>query len=57
MASANRWNRTAGSQSARSIAVIVILDIAAPLEAYGLLRSAGMTAVTPKRIADQRPLR
>jgi hypothetical protein len=26
--------------------VIVILDIAAPLEAYGLLRSAGMTAVT-----------
>ena len=30
----------------RSIAMIAIFDIAAPLVAYGLLRSAGLTAVT-----------
>jgi hypothetical protein len=30
----------------RSIAMIVIFDVAAPLVAYNLLRSAGMTAVT-----------
>jgi len=43
--------RTAGTGQAitdrlRPIAMIVILDIAAPLAAYSLLRSAGMTAVT-----------
>jgi hypothetical protein len=31
---------------ARSIAMIVIFDVAAPVAAYSLLRSAGMTAVT-----------
>jgi len=30
----------------RAIAMIVIFDVAAPLAAYGLLRSAGLTAVT-----------
>ena len=30
----------------RSIAMIVIFDVAAPLAAYGLLRAAGLTAVT-----------
>ena len=30
----------------RSIAMIVIVDVVAPLAAYSLLRSAGMTAVT-----------
>jgi len=43
--------RTAGHTPAqggrvRTIALIVILDVAAPLAAYGLLRSAGVTAVT-----------
>jgi intracellular septation protein A len=36
----------ARSSRLRSIAVIVIFDIAAPLVAYKLLRSAGMSAVT-----------
>lgn len=44
-------NRTAGTSPAaagqlRSISMIVIFDVAAPLAAYSLLRSAGMTAVT-----------
>jgi hypothetical protein len=44
-------NGTAGTGPAatgrlRSIALIVILDIAAPLAAYSLLRSAGIAAVT-----------
>jgi hypothetical protein len=43
--------RTAGNGPAkggrlRSIAKIVIVDVAAPLVAYNLLRSAGLTAVT-----------
>src|SRR5215469_15261768 len=43
--------RTAGTTAAkggqlRSITMIVIFDIAAPLVAYKVLRSAGMTAVT-----------
>jgi hypothetical protein len=43
--------RTAGRTPAKdgrgySIAMIVIFDVAAPLAAYNLLRSAGMTAVT-----------
>ena len=43
--------RTAGHAPARggvvrSIATIVIVDVAAPLVSYSLLRSAGMTAVT-----------
>ena len=43
--------RTAGHAPAkggrvRSIAMIVIFDVAAPVAAYSLLRSAGMTAVT-----------
>ena len=44
-------SRTAGTTAAnggwlRSITTIVIFDVAAPLAAYNLLRSAGMTAVT-----------
>lgn len=44
-------NRTGGTgppaaSRLRSIAMIVIFDIAAPLAAYGLLRSAGLTIVT-----------
>jgi len=47
----NDARRTAGNSPAkggrlRSIATIVIFDVAAPLAAYSLLRSAGMTAVT-----------
>jgi hypothetical protein len=43
--------RTAGNTPAkgggfRSVAMIVIFDVAAPLAAYSLLRSAGLTAVT-----------
>ena len=43
--------RTAGTTAAkgdrlRSIAIIVIFDIAAPLAAYNVLRSAGLSAVT-----------
>jgi hypothetical protein len=43
--------RTAGSRSVargrlRTIAKILILDVAAPLATYSLLRSAGMTTVT-----------
>ena len=43
--------RTAGNAPAtggrlRSVALIVIFDVAAPLAAYSLLRSAGVTAVT-----------
>src|ERR1035438_4717995 len=43
--------RTAGKTPAhggrlRSLAMIVIFDVAAPLAAYSLLRSAGLTAVT-----------
>ena len=43
--------RTAGTTATkggqlRSIAMIVIFDIAAPLVAYSMLRPAGMTAVT-----------
>jgi intracellular septation protein A len=43
--------RTAGDTAAkggrlRSIAMVVIFDVAAPLVAYSLLRSAGLTAVT-----------
>jgi hypothetical protein len=43
--------RTAGTPAAnggrlRSLAMLVIFDIAAPLAAYNLLRSAGLTAVT-----------
>jgi hypothetical protein len=37
--------RKVGSR-VRSIAMIVIFDVAAPLAAYGLLRSAGLTTVT-----------
>jgi hypothetical protein len=44
-------SRTAGPTAAnggwlRSITTIVIFDVAAPLAAYNLLRSAGLTAVT-----------
>ena len=39
-------NTTAKGGRLRSIAMIVIFDVAAPLVAYSLLRSAGMTAVT-----------
>jgi intracellular septation protein A len=44
-------HRTAGTGPARagrfrSIALIVIFDVAAPLAAYSLLRSAGLSAVT-----------
>jgi hypothetical protein len=44
-------SRTAGTTATkggwlRSITTIVIFDVAAPLAAYNLLRSAGMTAVT-----------
>lgn len=38
--------RTDGTGRLRSIAMIVIVDIAVPLAAYGLLRSAGLTPVT-----------
>jgi len=43
--------RTAGTTAAkggriRSITIIVVFDVAAPLVAYNVLRSAGMTAVT-----------
>jgi hypothetical protein len=37
---------TGGDGRLRSIAMIVIFDVAAPLAAYSLLRSAGLTAVT-----------
>src|SRR5262249_57049914 len=44
-------SRSAGSSAAKggrllSISMIVIFDIAAPLVAYNVLRSAGLTAVT-----------
>jgi hypothetical protein len=47
----NDVRRAAGNTAAkdgklRSIAMIVIFDVAAPLAAYSLLRSAGLTAVT-----------
>jgi hypothetical protein len=43
--------RTAGTTAAkggrlRSIILIVIFDVAAPLAAYNVLRSAGLSAVT-----------
>jgi hypothetical protein len=38
--------RPAGDGRLRSLAAIVVLDGAAPLAAYGLLRSAGLSAVT-----------
>ena len=51
MDSGSDARQTAGSAAAkggqiRSITMIVIFDVAAPLVAYQLLRSAGMTAVT-----------
>ena len=51
MDTSNDARRTAGNSPAkggrlRSIAKIVIFDVAAPLAAYNLLRSAGLTAVT-----------
>lgn len=39
-------DRAAGTARLRPIALIVIVDIAAPLVTYGLLRSAGLSAVT-----------
>jgi hypothetical protein len=53
--------RTAGKTAAgdgrlRSIAMIAIFDIAAPLAAYGLLRSAGLTAVTALVISGVFPV-
>jgi hypothetical protein len=41
-----RLRSQAGTARLRPIALIVIVDIAAPLAAYGLLRSAGLSAVT-----------
>ncbi len=41
-----RWNQAGASRRLRSIAKIVIIDVAAPLIAYSLLRSAGMSTVT-----------
>ena len=38
--------RPAGDGRWRSLAAIIVLDIAAPLAAYGLLRSAGLSAVS-----------
>ena len=51
MDTSNDARQTAGNSAAkggwlRSIAKIVIVDVAAPLAAYSLLRSAGLTAVT-----------
>jgi hypothetical protein len=38
--------RPAGDGRLRSLATIVVLDVAAPLAAYSLLRSAGLSAIT-----------
>ena len=51
MDSSSDASRSAGSSAAKggrllSISMIVIFDIAAPLVAYNVLRSAGLTAVT-----------
>ena len=51
METSNEAGRAAGHPPAkggrlRAIAMIVIFDVAAPLAAYSLLRSAGLTAVT-----------
>ena len=51
METSNEAGRAAGHRPAkggrlRAIAMIVIFDVAAPLAAYSVLRSAGMTAVT-----------
>ena len=39
----------------RAIVMIVILDIAAPLAAYSLLRSAGLVKVVVRRLAPLLP--